>query len=222
MRTSAVMLGLALLACGGAVARAPHDATSHRKFDDVEHWVKVFDDPARDEWQKPAAVVAALGLAPGATVVDLGAGTGYFVPHLVRAVGPSGTVLAVETEPKLAAHLRERAEQAGWTNVVPVLASADNPRVPSGTADVVLIVDTYHHIDDRLSYLRRLQAALTPTGRVAIVDWQKRPLPLGPALDHKLARTHVEDEMQQAGYRLEAALTPLPYQYFLIFTPAVR
>jgi len=104
----------------------------------------VFDDPSRDAWQKPAEVVAALGLHPGMTVADLGAGTGYFSRHLSAAVGPEGTVLAADTEPNMVAHLRERAGSERTANVVPVLASADNPRLPAHATDLVLIVDTFH------------------------------------------------------------------------------
>lgn len=210
----AVAIGLG----AGAVAPEPSDkATSHRSFDDVEHWVSVFDDPTRDAWQKPEEVVRALAIEPGMTVADLGAGTGYFLPYLAAAVGQTGTVLAIETEPNLLIHIGERAERARWTNVMPVLASADDPRLPHGGVDRLLIVDTYHHLDDRVAYFRRAARALAPGGRIVIVDWQKRPLPVGPKLDHKLARTQVEHEMRRAGYDLLAAPDLLPHQYLLIF-----
>jgi predicted methyltransferase len=218
-RALAAGLTVVLLGWVAALARSADDATSHRRFDDPAYWSKVFDDPARAAWQKPAEVVAALGLRPGQCVADLGAGTGYFSRLLSAAVGPTGAVLAVDPEPNLVAHLRERAEREGTANVVPVLASLDNPRLPAGRVDVVLIVDTYHHIDDRLDYFRRLRQALRPPGRVAIVDWQKRPLPVGPEMDHKLAREQVVEEMEAAGYRLVDEPGLLPYQYFLVFQP---
>ncbi len=199
---------------------SPFAATAHHPFDDVAQWSKVFDDPARDAWQKPAEVVAALGLQPGMCVADLGAGTGYFMPYLSAAVGETGSVLAMDPEPNLVAYLRQRAEQSRAANVVPILGSFDNPRLPLAAVDVVLIADTFHHIDARLEYLRRLQRVLKRGGRVAIVDWRKEPLPEGPPPDHKLARAQVVDEMGAAGYALVEELDFLPYQYFLIF--AVR
>jgi predicted methyltransferase len=219
------VIGIALFA---AVARGGEDdaakppakpfaATSNQSFADVEHWKRVFDDPARDKWQRPAEVVKALGLKKGMVVADLGAGTGYFMPYLVAAVGDEGTVFAVEPEPKLVEHLRVRAEMAEAANVVPILASLDNPRLPPSSVDVVLIVDTFHHIDDRLAYMRRLRRALKRGGRIVIVDWFKRPLPEGPPPEHKIDRGQVVEEMEAAGYRLVEEPQVLEYQYFLIF-----
>jgi len=229
-RSSCVGVGLALVLGGVASAREPQttptpgmhqpdDATVRHAFDDVPHWQAVLDDPARDAWQKPAALVQALGIRPGMTVADLGAGTGYFSRYLSAAVGDKGTVLAVDPEVKLVRHLRDRAEKDGTANVVPILASLDNPRLPAGAVDLVLIVNTVHHIDARTDYFRRLQRALQPGGRVAIVDYKKEPLPVGPPPAHKLAPEQVTAELTAAGYRLVEHPDVLPYQYVLVFAP---
>jgi len=194
-------------------------ATTRHPFDDVKHWTRVFDDPDRDGWQRPRAVVASLELRKGMTVADLGAGTGYFSRYLSEAVGPEGRVYAADTEPNLVAHLRKRAEKEGNPNVTPILASADDPRLPAGAVDVVFIVNTFHHIDDRLVYFGNLRRALKERGRVAIVEWHKRPLPVGPKADHKIEREQVVEEMETAGYYLVEEPVFLPYQYFLIFLP---
>jgi predicted methyltransferase len=198
----------------------PHDATARHPFTGVEKWKKIFDDPKRDGWQKPKEMVAGLDLKPGQIVADLGAGTGYFERHLSKAVAPGGIVLAIDSEPEMVQHLGRRALEEQTPNVVPVLALPDEPFLPPGRVDCVLIVDTYHHIDDRLNYFRRMQEALAPGGRVAVVDFHKRELPVGPALQHKLAREFVVDEMRQAGWSLAGEKTFLPYHYFLIFQPA--
>jgi len=216
------MLVLTLASACALRAEAPpsDDATSRHDFADAAYWSSVFDDPARDAWQKPTELVAALGLARGSVVADLGAGTGYFSSRLAAAVGPEGTVLAVETEPNLVVHLRARAEREKTPNVVPVLASASEPRLPAGLVDLILVVDTYHHLDERRTYLRALRRFLRPDGRVAIVDWQKRELPVGPPMEHKLPREQVLEEMRASGYRLAVEHTMLPYQYFLVFAQA--
>ena len=204
----------------GAACAEHHDATVRHSFADVPHWIAVFDDPARDAWQKPAEVVQALEIRRGMCVADLGAGTGYFSRYLSAAVGERGTVFAIDTEPNLVVYLRERAEREQRPNVVPILASADNPRLPAGMVDLVLIVDTVHHIDDRVDYTRRLQRALKPGGRVVVIDFKKdADISVGPPAEHRLARAQVIEEFQSAGYKLIAAPEVLPYQYFLIFQP---
>jgi ubiquinone/menaquinone biosynthesis C-methylase UbiE len=201
-------------------AHGRHDATVRHSFGDVEHWVAVFDDPARAAWQKPAEVVQALGIRNGMCVADVGAGTGYFSRYLSAAVGERGTVFSVDTEPSLVVYLRERAEREQAPNVVPILASADNPRLPAGMVDLVLIVDTLHHIDDRVNYVRRLRRFLKPGGRIAVIDFKKdADVPVGPPPEHRLARDHAVEEFRSASYKLIAAPQMLQYQYFLIFQP---
>lgn len=215
-----VIAAAVLLAVASGCGRHRHHgdhATSHRSFEDAAYWSKIFDDPGRDEWQKPQQVVDALALKPGARVAEIGAGTGYFLKYLSRAVGPSGAVLAVEVETTLVEHLRQRATREGLPNVTATLAAKDDPQLAAGSVDLILIVDTYHHIDDRRAYFRRLQSALAPGGRIVIIDWHKKALPVGPPPDHKLPRKVVEQEMASAGYRRLEKLDLLPYQYVLIF-----
>lgn len=196
------------------------EATSHRRFDDVDYWSKVFDDPARDAWQKPDLVIDALGVSAGDTVADLGAGTGYFSARLSRAVGPRGRVLSVEVEATLVAYLRDRAENEDSDNLTPILASLDDPRLPHSSVDLVLIVDTIHHIDNRRDYFAKLSRCLRERGRIAIIDWKKmEKIDVGPPLAHRLAREQVTSEMNALGYTLVAEPKILPYQYFLIFRP---
>ncbi len=199
---------------------AAFKATSHRRFDDVEYWTGVFDASERAAWQRPDELVRALALTPGSVVADLGAGTGYFISHLSQSVGADGTVYAVEVEPTMVEHLRTRAEEAGLDNVVPVLASLDNARLPVRHVDLILIVDTFHHLDDREVYFTRLKRSLTASGRIAIVDWKKQELPEGPPPPHKIARNQVVHEMLAADFKLAAEFRFLPYQYFLVFEPA--
>jgi predicted methyltransferase len=193
-------------------------ATSDRRFDDTAYWSKVFDDPKRDEWQKPGELVATLGIEAGMSVADIGAGTGYFSKRLAEAVGASGAVFAVEVWPNLVSHLRDRAEKEKTPNVVPVLASTGNPRLAPQSVDLALFVDAYHHVDGRLAYLAMLRRSLRRSARVAIVDWKPGPQPFGPKEeDHKLPREKVEAEMKAAGFELAEAPDLLPHQYVLIF-----
>ena len=218
---------VAMLACAvtlgapepaSAESPKPDAATSHRRFDDAAHWSKIFDDPERDQWQRPDDIVAALSLAPGMSVADIGAGTGYFSRRLATAVGSNGAVFVVEVEPNLVAHLRDRAEKEKTPNVVPVLASADNPRLPPASIDLALFVDAYHHVDGRMAYLRVLDRSLKPGARVAIIEWKAGKRPFGPKEeDHKLPPDQVEREMREAGFESVATADLLPHQYILVF-----
>ena len=204
---------LAALAAAALPALAQHD---QRRFEDAERWSKVFDDPSRDAWQKPAEVIRALGLAPQAAVADLGSGTGYFAVRLARAL-PAGRVYGADLEPDMVRFLEQRAAKEGLVNLSSHLAAADDPRLPVAV-DLVLVVDTYHHIAARVGYFGRLRASLKPGGRVAIIDFGPDS-PAGPPARHRVARERVLEEMGRAGYALAAAHDFLPYQYFLVFQP---
>src|SRR5262249_18425304 len=104
---------------------------------------------SRDGWQQPGRVIAALGVHRGDRVAALGAGSGYFTLRLARAVGPSGRVYAVDVDEAMNAYLRERVAQAGLSNVEVILGRFEDPLLPDGGIDLVLVVDTYHHLEDR-------------------------------------------------------------------------
>jgi SAM-dependent methyltransferase len=129
------------------------DRGYHRSFDQAEKWAKEFDDPSRDAWQKPNEVLDALHLDRTARVADLGAGTGYFSARIARLI-PEGKLFAVDIEPDMLRFLGERAQREHLSVLMPVLASAGSPNLPE-PVDLVLVVDTYHHIDDALHTLPR-------------------------------------------------------------------
>jgi SAM-dependent methyltransferase len=189
----------------------------HRHFSDAERWAQVFDDPARDKWQKPGEVIGALALARDARVADIGSGTGYFSARLARAV-PQGKVYGADLEPDMVRYLNARAQKEELANLSAHVAAPDDPKLPE-PVDLVLVVDTYHHIGARPDYFAKLQKALRPGGRVAIIDF-KLDSPTGPPPAGRIAPEQVEKEMARAGYRRLAAHDFLPYQYFLVFEPA--
>ncbi len=185
-------------------------------FRDAERWARVFDDPARDAWQKPEEVIRALGPAPDALVADTLPISGYFAVRLARAV-PQGRVYGADLEPDMVRYLAERGRREGLSNLTAVQAAPDDPRLPR-PVDLALIVNTYHHINDRPAYFRRLQQSLRPGGRVAIVDFLP-DAPLGPPRWARIPAAAVKEEMGQAGYGLVSEHTFLPHQYFLVFAP---
>lgn len=210
---SAVFLfGMAMLAAQPAGAQTPH--THQHSFRGAEQWAHVFDDPKRDQWQKPHEVIRALALKPDAVVADIGSGTGYFAVRLATMV-PKGRVYGVDVEPDMVKYLAERGKREKRDNLIAVAGTADDPRLPE-KADLILLVDVFHHIDNRPAYFRKLRAFLKPGGRVAIIDFRPDS-PEGPPKAARVAAERAAAELGAAGYRLAADHGFLPNQYFLVF-----
>jgi ubiquinone/menaquinone biosynthesis C-methylase UbiE len=207
-----ILLFLSLLAALGVRAQSPH--THQHSFGDAEKWSHVFDDPERDAWQKPHEVIQALGLKPDAVIADIGAGTGYFAVRFANMV-PKGTVYAVDIEPDMVRYLGERAKREKLANLKPVTGRADDPALPA-KVDLVLLVDVYHHIEDRERYFRSLAASLKPGGRVAVIDF-RLDSPSGPPKSARVAPERVKAELAGAGYVLAEEHAFLPRQYFIVF-----
>ncbi len=125
---------------------------------------------SRDDWQRVPDILGALAIAEGSRVADVGAGSGYFTEHLARAVGVGGRVFAVDISERALSQLRERVHDAGLTNVEVIRGEVDDPRLPVGSLDAVLVVNAYHMMTERASMLSGMFIALRPGGRLVIVD----------------------------------------------------
>ena len=179
-----------------------------------------YEDSSRDAWQQPERVVAALAIRPGARVADLGSGSGYFTLHLARAVGPQGRVFAVDIDEEMNAYLRERLARAGIANVEVIQGRPDDPELPDGAIDLVLVVDTYHHIGDRPAYFRRLRRDLAQGGRVAVIDFDGREGFFVRLFGHTTPKPVLLREMSEAGYRASEDYDFLDRQAWVVFRPA--
>ena len=211
-----LLLAAWLAACASGDVAGPERHHGHHRFDSAAKWAEEFEDPARDVWQRPDAVLARLELAPDMVVADIGSATGYFPVRIARAL-PNGRVYGIDIEPDMVRYLNERAAAAGLKNLESVLGTPDDPRIPEAV-DLVLLVDTYHHITKRSEYFRALTRRLAPGGRVAIVDFKLGELPVGPSDAMKIPPDRVIEELSAAGYRvLVDDRTLLPYQFVLIF-----
>ncbi|MCC7110327.1 MAG: class I SAM-dependent methyltransferase [Deltaproteobacteria bacterium] len=218
------LLALPGVACATSApsAKPPHGFHGHHgahRFQNAEEWAKAFDDPARDEWQKPDAVVGGLALAEDAVVADIGSGTGYFAVRLARAV-PRGKVFGVDVEEDMARYLRARAQREGLANLVSLLSPTDDPKLPEAV-DLALVVNTVHHIEQRTAYFGKLRASLKPGGRVVIVDFKMGPIPVGPPEAMRLTPTQVSADLKEAGL-VPVALdeATLPHQYIATYAVA--
>jgi len=193
---------------------------AHGNPADLKAYAASLLDPKRDEWQRPAEVVKALGLSAGQVVCDVGAGPGYFTLPLAAAVGPAGLVYAVDVEPALLAILRDRLGQGTARNVIPVLSLPDDPLLPPAACDVVLVVDTFHHFKDGVAFLWRLGASLKPGGRIVNVDFHKRETPVGPPMAARISREDFLATAKSAGLAVLGEQDFLPHQYLVVVGPA--
>ena len=200
----------------GHATAAPATQADHfgRHFDNADEWAKTFDDPARDEWQMPARVIDALQLKSGQVVADVGAGTGYFTVRLAKSLA-APKVYAVDIEPSMVDHVKQRAVRDGLNNVVAVQAGADRTNLPE-PVDLVLVVDTYHHIPNRVAYFTALKARMKPGARLAIVDFRKGA-PSGPPEEFRFTPDQISAELGKAGFALQRSHDFLPRQIFLVY-----
>ncbi len=188
---------------------------------DVESYAGRFEGESREIFVQREGILAMLGLSEGQDVADIGAGTGLFTGPFSKAVGPSGTVYAVDISPGFLEHLRERGEKEGWTNVELVLCSEDSADLPKNSVDLAFVCDTYHHFEYPQATLASLRHALRPGGRLVVIDFERIPgVTREFLLGHVRAGKQVfRDEILVAGFEgpKEVDLEGLVENYVLIF-----
>ena len=200
-----------LYACAFILAAVALGQVAHQNHPPSSgEYAKVLEDPSRDEWQKPHEVVMALGLKSTDAIADIGAGTGYFAR---RFANHAGKVYAVDIDPELLAIAGKNAP----ANLTTVVAAPDDPRLPEHSVDIVFFCDVLHHIENRAAYYPRLATALKPGGRIVVIEFYKKDLPIGPPPSMKLSDAEVIAELGNAGFTLAKRLDILPYQYYLFF-----
>ncbi len=184
--------------CAQSSGQAPVAAPGeHRKASEPYTGdLSVFDSPGRDKRLQIDRVMDILGIAPGKTVADIGAGSGWFTVRAARRVGDAGVVYAVDINPKAIRYVDERAQKEKLRNVKTILSKPDDPLLPAGAVDAVLLLKTYHEVAEPVTLMRNLRAALRPGARVGIIDRN------GNGEDHGVGRDVVLREAAQAGYRL--------------------
>ncbi|MCZ6598404.1 MAG: class I SAM-dependent methyltransferase [Planctomycetota bacterium] len=193
-------LCIALLAALVACQSAPANRDVHGP-DDVESYIARLVSTQRLAELQPELVVSKLALPRDARVADIGCGPGVFALPFARAC-PDGVVYAVDVEPRQLDALRTQLLDEHIENVVPVLASYTDPHLPPAGIDLIFIADTYHHLEDRIDYLKRLRDDLAPRGRLAIIEYLPGDLPVGPPASHKLPEGLRERELAAAGFEL--------------------
>jgi len=219
IRALARPLAVWTLILGGTLAAPlaaqPHGhAGHHRVFDDPAAYTRSWDNPERDTWQRPAELVAALGVGAGMTVADVGTGTGYLLPHLSRAADAEGRVLAVDISPEMLEWVRDRAAREGLDNIETVQASGAATGLPATTIDRAIMINVWHHIEDPAAYARDLYQVMKAGGVVFIVearpDWDGSP---APPRHYRLEPETVVAQLQAAGFQATVDAFVIDRQY---------
>ena len=177
----------------------------------------LLEGPDRDAWQKPDQIMDALAIADGSAVADIGAGAGWFTIRLARRVGPNGMVYAQDVQRQMLEAIRRRVAREGLLNVETRLGVGSAPNLPERSLDAVLVVDVYPEVEDRVTFLRNLAAALKPGGRLGVVNYKPGRGGPGPAPQEgvRVDSASVEVDALAAELRVLARQT-LPYQYLLV------
>ena len=181
---------------------------------DFDELVARFEDPERAQWQKPQEIVASLGSLEGKTVADIGAGTGYFSFLVAKK---AHQVIAIDIDQRFLDYIdRKKQTQKNAPNIETRLTVPDSPGLKPNEADMVLIIDTFHHIEDRVEYLKNLKRGLRNGGVLVIIDFKKEKTPPGPPVELRVAQAQVESELRSAGFTVVSSDEKvLPYQYVI-------
>lgn len=205
-----------LPAVQGAAQTPPTPAQSRKTSEPYTGDLSIFDSPGRDERLQVSRVMDILGITPGKTVADIGAGSGWFTVRAAHRVSDAGTVYAVDINPEAVRYIDDRAKKEDLHNVKTILSTPDDPALPAGAVDAVLMLKTYHEIAQPVTLLRKLRASLRAGAKVGVIDRN------GNGENHGVGREVVIREALQAGYRLLEQYDFVKadkMDYFLVFVP---
>lgn len=188
-------------------------ANEHMHQSSVKELIERFESPERDAYQQPQKVLEFLGDVQGQTIMDIGAGSGYFS---VKLAEKGAKVIAADVDDEFQGFLQNRIEKNNLDNIETRKIPYDSPNLKEEEVDMVLIVNTYHHIENRPEYFAKVKKGTKPNGELVIIDFFKSEIPVGPPLGHKVPINIVVNELKKAGYTsFNVNVDLLPYQYII-------
>ena len=171
----------------------------------------------RENEERVSELIREMRIQPGMTICDLGAGNGYHSILMAEEVGPEGKILAIDIQPEMLALLKERANAAGVSNIETILGATDNPNIPSGACDLLLMVDVYHEISAPAAMLNHIRQSLSDNGMVVLVEYREEDasVPIRPL--HKMSKQQILKEYLPMGFELAREYDGLPWQHVMFF-----
>lgn len=190
-----------------------------RRIATTMHWLGAewLVRQTREREERTSLLLKNLGIKPGDTVCDLGAGNGYYTLKMARLVGEKGKVIANDIQPEMLEMLKKRAAHAELENIVTIKGSIIDAKVPAGSCDLILLVDVYHEFSHPEQMLASIRKALKPRGRVALVEYRAEDPEVPIKKLHKMSKEQIMKEWPPNGFKLESSYDELPWQHVMFF-----
>jgi arsenite methyltransferase len=215
MRKTRLLIFLSLFAFSLILSQI---ATAQLASRPAEDWSKTLEAHDRVANLKMDEIVAKLGLKPGQSVADIGAGSGLFEVPLAKAVSPGGRVYAVDIDAGFFPQIKRKADQAHVSNVETVLGKYTDPNLPARNVDLVFFHDVLHHIQDRAGYLKSVAGYLKPGGRVVVIDYEQGQGPHKAAPELEVSREQLAGWAKDTGFKQAQDIKMFPDRYFLVYS----
>ncbi len=188
-------------------------ANAHMRQSSVEDLIRRFESPERDAYQQPQKVLEYLGDLKGKNVMDIGAGSGYFS---VKLAEQGATVIAADVDDEFQEFLQRRIQENELSNIETRKIPYDAPGLSKEEVDMVLMVNSYHHIENRPQYFAKVREGTKPSGELVVIDYFKFEIPVGPPVNHKVSMDVVVNELKEAGYTtFDVNVDLLEYQFLI-------
>jgi len=217
--TFILAMGLAMPMTSAVAQESKEGYYRGREIAQTMHWrgAEWLIRENRENEERVSELLGEMRIQPGMTICDLGAGNGYHALLMAEEVGLQGKILAIDIQPEMLALLNERATAADINNIETILGSIDNPNIPPGSCDLLLMVDVYHEISAPEAMLMHIRHSLSEKGLVVLVEYREEDasVPIQPL--HKMSKRQILKEYLPMGFELEREYDGLPWQHMLFF-----